>query len=244
MPQDDEASVNVAGAPDEQRTEAADSRLTALMESEAALRKSLVEKDVLLREIHHRVKNNLQIVTSLLSLQASHTNDPSVVAMFEESRGRVKAIALIHERLYASDDFAEIDLFAYLRRLAHDVVSAYERTGREVTVEIAGDLGHLPVDTAMSCALLINELLTNALKHAFVGRTGGRVHIGVDGEGPKAARITVSDDGVGFPPTLDFRQTSTFGMELVLTLASQLNATVDLVADRGSTFTVRFPLPE
>ena len=109
---------------------------------------------------------------------------------------------------------------------------------------MAGDLGPLPVDTAMSCALLVNELLTNALKHAFVGRTGGRVGIGIHAEGAKAARITVSDDGVGFPPTLDFRQPSTFGMELVLTLASQLNATVDLAVDRGSTFTVHFPLPE
>ena len=234
----------VAAALDEQRTEAADSRLTALMESEAALRKSLVEKEVLLREIHHRVKNNLQIVSSLLSLQSSHTNDPRVIAMFEESRGRVKAIALIHERLYTSDDFAEINLFAYLRRLADDIVSAYQRTGLEVAVDIVGDLGLLPVDTAMSCALLINELLTNALKHAFIGRTLGRVRIGVDAEGAKAARITVADDGVGFPASLDFRQTSSFGMELVLTLATQLNGTVDLVVDRGSTFTVRFPLPE
>jgi PAS domain S-box len=210
------------------------------LRAERELRASLKEKEVLLKEIHHRVKNNLQIVSSLLSLQARDVSDPAVLELLAQSRSRILSMALVHEDLYQSGNLAQVDFRHYLERLAERT-----RTGIAAAsgVVIAADMDPLalPIDQAIPLGLLCNELLTNALKHAFKGRAPGTVRLllrAAEGGG----ELTVRDDGVGLPE--DFRPGAggTLGMELVWTLAEQLHGHVEAQSDGGAVFTVRFPL--
>ncbi len=202
---------------------------------------SLREKEVLLKEIHHRVKNNLQIVCTLLDLQADYTTDPRALEMFRESRGRVKSMALIHERLYRSQDVARVNFSEYVGQLADDLFRAY-RVSDAVRLELAVDIPPLPIDIAIPCGLLLNELMSNCFKHAFRGGAGGCVGVSLLAAGGTNV-LTVADDGPGFPAGTDFRNTTSFGLQLVNTLVEQLAGTIELAADRGTTFTVRFPGP-
>jgi PAS domain S-box-containing protein len=207
---------------------------------EEKLRKSLDEKEVLLKEIHHRVKNNLQIVSTLLDLQSEHTADPGALEMFRESRGRVRSMALIHERLYGSQDMARVNFAEYVRRLADDLYRTYKTTGDRVRLEVDVDIPPLPVDVAIPCGLILNELLSNCFKHAFAGSAGGSVRVALRWE-DGCNVLVVADTGSGFPPGLDFRDTTSFGLQLVNTLVRQLHGGIDLAAGRGTTFTIRFP---
>jgi PAS domain S-box-containing protein len=210
--------------------------------TEEKVRASLQEKEVLLREIHHRVKNNLQIVSTLLDLQSAYTTEPATLAMFQESRGRVKSMALIHERLYRSEDLARVDLAGYTRQLVADLYRAYKVSEDDVRLELDIDTPELGIDVAIPCGLLLNELITNCLKYAFSGRVGGRLRVGLHRAGAVNV-LTVSDDGAGFPAAIDFRNTTSFGLQLVNTLVDQLDGEIALASGPGTTFTVRFPTP-
>ena len=212
-----------------------------LRESEARIRASLDEKSVLLKEIHHRVKNNLQIVSTLLDLQSGHTTDRKSLEMFRESRGRVRSMALIHERLYRSQDMARVNFAEYIRQLADDLYRAYKVTG-DIRLELDVEIPPLTIDIAIPCGLLLNELISNCLKHAFAGAGEGRIRVGLRPDGG-ATVLTVADDGAGFPAGTDFRNTASFGLQLVGTLVDQLDGEVTLTSGPGpgTTFTVRFP---
>jgi PAS domain S-box-containing protein len=215
--------------------------VTAARALDEQVRASLREKELLLKEIHHRVKNNLQIVSTLLDLQSGFTTDPAALALFAESRGRVKSMALVHERLYKSHDVARVDFGEYARQLGADLARAYRAPDGAVRVDVEATAPPLALDVAIPCGLLLNELMSNCFKHAFAdGRSGTvRVRFTADGD---ARELAVADDGPGLPPGFDVRSAQSFGLQLVCTLVEQLNGTID-ARGPGAAFAVRFRAP-
>jgi PAS domain S-box-containing protein len=210
----------------------------------ARLRAALAERDVLLHEVHHRVKNNLQVITSLLRLQARSASGGQVAAALAESQARVYSIALVHERLYRSEDLARVDLAAYARNLADNLSSLFAHGPDTVAIDVDVAGVQLPVDQAVPCGLILTELLTNALKYAFPEGRHGSIVIRARTEGAYLV-LTVSDDGVGLPHDLDTRRASSLGLSLVGTLVGQLEGVLLIqgrVADTGTAFEVRFPI--
>ncbi len=201
---------------------------------------SLREKEVLLKEIHHRVKNNMQIVSSLLSLQAREVDDPAMLDLLAESRTRILSMALVHEDLYQSDNLAQVDFRHYLERLAERTRSGIAGASR-VTFELTLDELSLAVDQAIPLGLLCNELFTNALKHAFPGGGEGTVRVDLRREDGTAV-ITVRDNGRGLPPGYVPGEGTTLGVQLVWSLAEQLQGKAEAWNDGGAVFAVRFPV--
>jgi PAS domain S-box-containing protein len=215
--------------------------ITDRKRAEAQLQASLREKEVLLKEIHHRVKNNLQIISSLLDLQAETVADPRVRAIFEESQHHIQAMALIHESLYQSHDLARLDAADYLGRLSQQLFAAYQASDERITLKLDLDRVALEPNRAIPCGLLLNELLSNALKHAFPNGQTGEIHISLQVCSGQAT-LCVRDTGVGLPEGLDFRHTDTLGLQLVYLLTEQLGGTITLEHAGGTTFTLIVPL--
>ncbi len=201
------------------------------LELEARLR----EREVLLREVHHRVKNNLQLISSLINLQMGQAGDAA--AMAEEGRIRIRSMALVHEKLYESQSLADVDLSSYVRDLVRMVEAAIGQPGR-VRVRVEAQPVSLGVDQAIPCGLLLNELLTNALKHAFPQDRRGQVDVKVNRVGDRSVMVEVRDDGVGLPASLDLSAPVTLGMAMVQKLSQQLEA--ELFVDREPGARVRF----
>jgi PAS domain S-box-containing protein len=216
--------------------------ISARKQGEMQIAASLKEKEVLLKEIHHRVKNNLQVISSLLSLQSGASADNHAREQLRESQNRIRSMALIHERLYQSENLAQVDLGEYVQSLIAYLFRSYSVPNVRVIYSI--DRCSLPVNTAIPCGLMINELVSNALKYAFKGRPEGEIEIGFSLLEGNRGVLMVRDDGVGFPPGLDHRATPTLGLQLVNTLTSQINGTLELVPGRGTTFTITLPLEE
>jgi two-component sensor histidine kinase len=209
---------------------------------EAQLTASLREKEVLLKEIHHRVKNNLQVVASLLSLQSESLDDPQLLAHFQESQHRVRAMALIHETLYQARDLAHVDFAQYVRALAADLLQAYAVDTARITLQTQTQEVWLDIDTAIPCSLILNELVTNAVKHAFPDGRPGEIHLDLRAE-PGRTTLQVRDTGVGVPDGLDVRQAESLGWQLVGMLTEQLGGTIDLNRAEGTAVTLTFPCP-
>ena len=219
----------------------ANSRLYAQQkDSEARITRSLNEKEVLLKEVHHRVKNNLQVISSLLNLQSRNIDDGRARDILKESRNRVRAMALIHEQLYQSEDLMRIPFGRHIRKLTSDLYQTYQVDSGHVTLDItAGDI-LLGIDMAIPCGLIINELVSNSLKHAFPAGVPGEILIALEVDQERNFALTVSDNGVGIPDGLDLRNAESLGMQLVSSLADQLGATVEIDGSRGTRFTITF----
>ena len=212
--------------------------------SEDHLQKSLIEKEILLREVHHRVKNNMQVISGLIELQSAQITDPDTHRLVQEIYERIKAMALIHESLYRSKDFARIDFSIYLNELISYLLSSYGRTRDEISVDIQLQIVHMNMDIAVPCGLIANELISNSLEHGFPGGMHGIISIRLVNASEKECEFTVSDNGVGFPPGLDFRNTTSFGLQIINGLAThQMRGTVELQRENGTTFVIRFPCP-
>jgi PAS domain S-box-containing protein len=209
--------------------------------AEERLRASLQEKETLLRELHHRVKNNLQLIASMLLLQAQYTQDPAAFALYNEIQNRISSMALIHAKLYQADDLARIDFGKYLRDLTNALIHSYGFTSDSVSVTLSAPEVLLNINTAVPLGLIINELVSNCLKHAFTSdRDGNEIRIELQPEADRGYVLVVSDNGVGFPAELDFRQTKTLGLQLVITLVEQLRGTIELERAAGTTFIMHF----
>ncbi|HEX4337560.1 MAG TPA: CHASE domain-containing protein [Polyangiaceae bacterium] len=217
--------------------------ISAAKEADRLIRASLREKELLLKEVHHRVKNNLQVISSLLNLQAQHLPDPAQRGIFTDSQSRVQSIALVHEKLYQSKDLTNIDCEQYVHTLVDGLFHAQNYTGRgiEHTIDVGG--AHLPVDAAIPCGLIINELVTNALKHAFPGNARGTVHVSLQPGADDSIELVVQDDGRGLPEDIDPRKTTSLGLDLVFTFAEQLEAKVEIERSHGTAFRFRFRQP-
>jgi len=201
---------------------------------------SLAEKEILLKEIHHRVKNNMQVISSLVDLQADEVKDDAVRGIFQDIIYRVRSMAMVHEKLYQSADLSRVDFADYAQSLLQYLWRAQGAAngGFQLDLELESIL--MPVNAAVPCGLILNELFSNALKHAFRGREGGRVTVRLREDGAGRARLDVCDDGVGFPAGFDWRSAPSLGLRLVQMLARQLNAAVELESANGTTFTITF----
>jgi PAS domain S-box-containing protein len=207
---------------------------------EQRIRDSLREKEAMLKEIHHRVKNNLQVISSLLALQANYIDDASVGGMLRDSQNRIRSMALIHERLYQSPDLASIDFGRYIKDLVAQLFRAYGLQSGTVTPEIQTDQVYLAVAVAIPCSLIVNELVSNALKHAFPGGRPGTVRVLLHAIDNKL-KLVVADDGVGLPAGFDIAGSQSLGLQLVVTLAEQLEGTLVHRSGPGTEFEIVFP---
>lgn len=224
--------------------------ISAWKEAEARLTNSLKEKEVLLKEIHHRVKNNLQVVSSLLNLQSGYLKDEQTIDALRDSQNRVKSMALIHERLYQSESLNKIDFGGYVQSLVNHVKSSFRGMG-EIDVDVDVSDMFVDVDVAIPCGLIINELASNSFKHAFsdtrAGAFGGRVHIRLSQQTNEAGQaellLEVGDNGRGYPPGLDIDRVASLGLQLVNSLVQQLKGTIQLGGnDSGANSRVCIPL--
>jgi PAS domain S-box-containing protein len=214
--------------------------VTESKQSIEQIKTSLHEKEVLLKEIHHRVKNNMQVITSLLSLQAKTISDKKALTVFEDSQNRVKSMALIHETLYQSKDLSRINFAEYLQKLVAHVSRSYRLRPNAVKINLHVNDVALPIDTAVPCGLIINELASNALKYAFPADTRGEVNI-TFGRTDDQYTLCVSDTGVGLPPDFEPEQGKSLGMKLVRMLTSQLSGEMEYRNGVGTTFQITFP---
>jgi two-component sensor histidine kinase/HAMP domain-containing protein len=217
--------------------------LTEISERQRAEEKinaSLQEKEVLLREIHHRVKNNLQVIASLLNLQSRNILDERVLEPLRESQTRIESMALIHQKLYDSDDLMVVDFAEYSRNLATHLLSSYG-VSQKVALRVDSDAGiSLAINSAIPCGLIINELVSNSLKYAFSGRENGEIRIALRRKEDGRIKLTVADNGAGIPDTIDFRNTESLGLRLVNILSGQLEGTLELEKIGGTKFELTF----
>jgi two-component sensor histidine kinase len=214
--------------------------ITERKQAEAQLQASLHEKEVLLKEIHHRVKNNLQVIASLLYLQSDQLKDPADLALFEYTQNRVKSMALVHESLYRTGDLARFNFAHYIESLTSHLCQSHGAESSKICLEMELDEVVLDVDTAIPCGLILNELLTNALKYAFPDGRSGVIHIALRGA-VDSVSLSVRDSGIGFPEDFDFRHTESLGLQLVGMMTEQLGGTLTLTREGGTTFTVCIP---
>lgn len=210
---------------------------------------SLKEKEVLLHEIHHRVKNNLQIISSLMMLQSRQIDDEKYQAIFRGSENRIKSMSLVHEKLYQTKDLGNIDFGDYTKSLAHQIFHSLGANPQMINMNIEADEIFLPVDKAIPCGLIINELITNSLKHAFPGDRKGELSIkmlkvarngGLTEDLKPSIQLVVSDNGIGFPEDSDFLNTSSLGLTIVTNLVRQIRGEVKMSGDKGTEYKIEF----
>jgi PAS domain S-box-containing protein len=197
-------------------------------------------KEMYFKEVHHRVKNNLQVISSLLFLQSTYTIDPNILEILKESQSRVKSIALIHEKLYRSPELVRIDFAEYVRDLVADLFRTYGVHQENINLQTIVSDVNLEVDTAIPCGLIINELVSNALKYAFPPGRSGEISIELTPTAENEFLLIVRDDGVVLPKDFDWRASNTLGLKLVTDLTMQLDGTVEVDAGRGTTFRITF----
>jgi PAS domain S-box-containing protein len=200
---------------------------------------SLKEKEVLLREIHHRVKNNMQIVSSLLSLQSAHMTGKDPSRVFQDCHNRIQSMVLIHETLYRSENLADIDFVEYLRKLVRNLSRSYTDCCGNAGIVVEGNDIFLDINRAIPCGLIVNELVSNAFKYAFQGGPQGEIRVGIESIDNRF-RLIVKDNGFGFPETTDWRNTNTLGLQLVTMLVEQLGGTIECNNTNGTEFKICF----
>jgi PAS domain S-box-containing protein len=215
--------------------------VTARKAAQVALQSALAEKTALLNEVHHRVKNNLQVISSLLKMQA-RTAPPEIRQVLTESGSRVQAMSMIHQLLYEHGDLSKIQLGTYLEQLVALLRDTYADRGRAIKAVFVGPKGdcHLDMQRAISCGLIVNELITNSFKHAFPGNRGGCIAVSLQEETPGQIRLCVADDGVGIAPTVVLGRGPSLGIRLLPSLAEQLGATLVLTREAGASYELSF----
>jgi len=207
--------------------------------AEQEIKQSLHDKEVLLREIHHRVKNNMQIISSLLNLQITHVAEEEAENVLKESQGRVKSMAMVHEKLYQSPSFTQIDFKNYTEKLVSDIFSSYGIKIGTIEPELDIENIQMGIDTAIPCGLIINELVTNSVKYAFPHKRKGTVKIKLRSL-KKHMELVIADDGIGLPENFDFKNTDSLGLQLVNSLVNQIEGKITLDRSQGTKFTITF----
>lgn len=210
--------------------------------AEENIRQSLKEKEVLLKEVHHRVKNNLQVISSILNLQSSYVKDKKSLDLLLESQNRIKSMAFVHESLYQTKDFSNINFSSYVENICSNLVHSYSNPDNPPALNMELDNIQLNLDTAIPCGLIINELISNALKYAFKGKEQGRLDVQVKSQKEKL-KIVIADNGKGLPENIDYRNTESLGLQLVVTLVEQINGKIALETKKGTKFTIEFVPP-
>ncbi|MBA7520182.1 putative sensor histidine kinase pdtaS [subsurface metagenome] len=222
--------------------------------AEEKIKESLKEKEVLLKEIHHRVKNNMQIISSLLNLQSRYIKGKKALEMFQNSQERIRAMALVHEKLYRSQDLARINFVEYVNDLVKQLFRSHGISPTKIKFNVRIKDVFLDINRAIPCGLIINELVSNSLKHAFpasakaaAGKPNGRkgkIDIDFYLDKDNKLLLKIKDNGVGLPDNIDIKNTKTLGLQLVVTLVEQLNGTIEVDIKRGTTFKIKFDKSE
>ena len=221
-----------------------ETEITRHKRTEDQLKASLAEKEVLLKEIHHRVKNNLQLISSLLNLQARRIDDQQTFAVFAECKNKVNSIALIHEKLYQSEDLANINFGEYIHSLTSELFRTFPANLSHIVLKRDLENVFLKVNKAIPCALIVNELFTNALKYGFPPgqKQDGQIAVQLKSNERGKTTLMVSDNGVGLPGHLDVNDTKTLGMQIVNALVNQLHGSVRIDRSMGTAFIIQFPI--
>jgi two-component sensor histidine kinase len=212
--------------------------------AEEQLHASLQEKELILREVHHRVKNNMQVVSGLLALQARSTGNPELTGMLNESQSRIHTMSLVHEKLYGSKDFARIDLAGYVKTISQDLFQSYKINPGKIylIIQTDGDV-YVDINKAIPCSLILNELISNALKHAFPEDRHGELQIIIRETKNAEIEIVVRDNGLGLPDDIDILQPLSVGLHLVNGLVkNQLYGQIEVRRDNGTEFRIKFSL--
>jgi two-component sensor histidine kinase len=223
-----------------QRTAELELEIVHRKAAEETITASLNEKEILLREIHHRVKNNLQIITSLIRLHYRQITDPGTIHALQDSESRIRSMALVHEKLYHSTDLANIDFTDYIRSLTTSLITAYATDPHRIRLVIDVKDVSLDINRAIPVGLIMNELVANALKHAFPEGMSGKITI-TGRRTPAGITLSVQDNGVGLPEGLDWRNTTTLGLHLIITLIRQVNGSIELNCNGGTAFEMFIP---
>ncbi len=211
--------------------------------AEKKIHQSLQEKEFLLKEIHHRVKNNLQVISSLLRLQSMHVEDQMALKLFQESQNRVQSMALVHEKLYRSDNFSEIDFADYVKSLTKSLYRAYQTNPNQITLNIDVEHTAIGIDIAVPCGLVINELVSNALKHAFPKEWAQKAEITIElhPKEDKMIELIVKDTGIGLPDDFNLETASSLGLHLIhILIVDQLKGSIILKSKPGTTYQIQF----
>jgi len=218
--------------------------VTERKEASRLLHESIRDKEMLLAEIHHRVKNNLQVISSLLNLQSGGLNDTEAIKRFADAQMQIQSMALVHEQLYRSDNFADVDISDYVRSLCDHLYEAYAVSRDVITLDLQVEPIRVAMQQAVPVALLLNELISNSLKYAFPAGSAGTIHISIKRIEEHAVRLDIRDDGIGLPKGFDIASTETLGHTLVTGLSSQLNGTMTVDGTDGTSFSLTFHLLE
>lgn len=213
--------------------------ITKRVEMEEEIQKSLQEKEMLLKEIHHRVKNNLMIISSLLNLQSRYMKDKQVLDVFKDSQNRARSMAIIHDRLYHSSHLKRIDIGDYIQTLAGDLFRTYATDPTRIKLNFDIEEVMVDINTMIPLGLIVNELLSNSLKHAFPEEREGHIDIGFHSQ-DHSYQLTVSDSGVGFPDDINYQDTKSLGLRLVNILTDQIDGTIKLKREHGTKFIIEF----
>ena len=214
--------------------------ITEKKQSEDKIKQSLQEKEVLLKEVHHRVKNNLQVISSILNLQSSYVKDESTLNILKESQNRIKSMSFIHESLYQTKDFSSINFSEYTSSLVHNLIHSYSNIDHEIKLNLDIQLIFLNLDLAIPCGLIINEIISNTLKYAFTGKSqNAEITLKMRTEGENI-KLIIGDNGIGLPQHINYRNTESLGLQLVVTLTDQLNGVIDIDTKKGTMYTIVF----
>ncbi|MEY2977192.1 MAG: response regulator [Prochlorotrichaceae cyanobacterium] len=208
--------------------------------AEVALQQSLHEKELLLKEIHHRVKNNLLVVSSLLELQAEHISDLKAIQGFEDSQNRIRSMALVHEKLYKSKNLASVNMKEYLTELVEYLCNAFDAQHRNIEMELDLSPIFLNIETVTPCGLIVSEIVSNIFKHAFLGKSGGKFWLSAHQNDEKVIDIMVRDNGVGFPDGFNLHSSDSLGLNLIILLTKQLRGKIQYRYEGGSLFQLVF----
>ncbi len=214
--------------------------VTERKENDRRLQESLKEKEVLLKEVHHRVKNNMQVISSILNLQSSYIDDEKALNILRESQDRIKSMSFVHESLYQSDTLSEVNFAEYIRNIATNLYHSYGRPQGGINLEFELEPVYINLDTSIPCGLVINELVSNALKYAFIGRSSGRICIHLARVSEEQLTLIVEDDGVGLPEGFDVESSESLGLQLVSALTMQLGGHMEVAGNNGTRFTLKF----
>ncbi len=198
------------------------------------------DERIVIKEAHHRFKNNLNIIIGLLELQSQMVEDSSVKELFRESINRIRSLAIIHEYLYRSDNYSAVDLSVYLESIADNLLSVYAASKKEFIINYRIDNIIVELDMAIPIGLLVNEIISNAIKHAFIDRQKGRIDITLEKQN-NSLKLTVKDDGVGFPVNVSPEDNKTLGLKLINLLVMQLNGKYEIIREVGTTVQIKIP---
>lgn len=214
--------------------------ITERKEYERQLEESLKEKEVLLKEVHHRVKNNMQVISSILNLQSSYIEDETALGILRESQDRIKSMSFVHESLYQSNTLSEVNFAEYIQNITRNLYHSYSRPEGGIDLRFDLESIYLNLDTSIPCGLIINEVVSNSLKYAFAGREQGIISVVFSKLSDGKLKLIIGDDGIGLPDNFDIENAESLGLQLVTTLVTQVSGELDIDNSKGTQFTIVF----